>query len=183
MTLPLAVLAVLSVIGGWVGVPGASLIERFLSPVFDAGNVAESAAAPSGHGLEIGLAVVSVAVAAAGWFVAYLWYSKRPGTATALAERFKPLYAALDHKYWVDEFYANFLIAPLLMLTRITEFLFDQAVVDGSGAAAGAATRGIGSLLRRQISGNIRSYAGWLAIGAAIVLAVMTFGRSLWGHS
>ena len=130
----------------------------------------------------IGLAVISVLVALLGFYIAYIFYSKKPGTAAALATRFKPLYELLDHKYWVDEFNHNFIVTPLLMFTRITEFLFDQALVDGSAAAATATTRGLSGLVRRQFSGNIRSYAGWLAIGAAVVLAVMTYGRALWGR-
>jgi NADH-quinone oxidoreductase subunit L len=60
--------------------------------------------------------------------------------------------------------------------------LIDSGLVNGSGAAAGATTRGFSSLVRRVQSGNIRSYAGWLAIGAAAVLLVMIFGRSIWPH-
>jgi NADH-quinone oxidoreductase subunit L len=184
MTLPLAVLALLSIVGGWVGVPAAlgghNEIEHFLDPVFSVG--LETTITTASHGLEFGLAVVSVLVALAGLWVAYLFYYKKPGAATELALKAKPLYNTLDHKYWVDEFYANFIVTPLLMLTRITEFVFDSGVVDGSAALAGSATRGLSRLTRRQISGNIRSYAGWLAVGAAVVLVVMTYGRSLWGH-
>jgi NADH-quinone oxidoreductase subunit L len=183
MLFPLAVLALLSLIGGWVGIPAAlwghNEIERFLDPVFGSG--AETITSTTSYGLERTLASVSVLVALAGLYVAWLFYCKKPGTATALAQRVKPLYTTLANKYWVDEFY-GILVTALLMLSRITEFLFDQGVVDLSGATAGAATRGLGSLVRRQISGNIRSYAGWLAFGAAAVLLVMTFGRSLWGH-
>jgi NADH-quinone oxidoreductase subunit L len=186
MLFPLVVLAFLSVVGGWVGIPvalgGHNEIEHFLEPVFAIGGD-KAIAASGGHGLELGLAAVSVLVALGGWYVAYLFYYKKPGTAAALALRYKPVYRLLDHKYWVDEFYQNFLVAPLMMFSRILEFLFDQFIVEGSGAAAGATTRGLSSLLRRQISGNIRSYAGWLAFGAAAVLLVMTYGRALWGHS
>jgi NADH-quinone oxidoreductase subunit L len=186
MLLPLVVLAVLSVIGGWVGVPAALFgghneIEHFLDPVF--GNGAEALAPAAGYGIERGLAVVSVITALLGFYFAYILYYKRPGTASALAVRFKPLYTILENKYWVDEFYFGFLVTPLLMMTRgILDLFLEQGVVDGTGILAGAATRGTGSVLRRQISGNIRSYAGWLAIGAAAVLVVMVFGRSLWGH-
>jgi NADH-quinone oxidoreductase subunit L len=70
----------------------------------------------------------------------------------------------------------------LLIFTRgVLETLFERGVVNGSGRAAGTVTRGLGWLERRQISGNIRSYAGWLAFGAAAVIAMMVFGRSLWG--
>ena len=101
--------------------------------------------------------------------------------AAALADRHKAAYALLAHKYWVDEFYNNFLVLPLLMFTRgILELIFERGVVNGSARAAGMGTRGFAWFARKQISGNIRSYAGWLAIGAAAVLAVMLFGRSLW---
>ena len=185
MLFPLVILAILSLIGGWVGIPfalgGHNEVEHFLDPVFGSGTGAEAIASTTGFGLERTLAAVSVLVALAGLYLAWLFYCKKPGTATALAQRVKPLYTTLANKYWVDEFY-GILVTALLMLSRIVEFLFDQGVVDLSGTTAAAATRGLGSLVRRQISGNIRSYAGWLAFGAAAVLLVMTFGRSLWGH-
>jgi NADH-quinone oxidoreductase subunit L len=186
MLFPLAVLAILSVIGGWVGVPAAlgghNEIEHFLAPVFSSG--AESATAPAGGGLEIGLAMVSVLVALAGFYVAYVFYYKKPEMAAALANRHRAVYALLANKYWVDEFYSNFLVLPLLMFTRgILELIFERGVVNGSARAAAMGTRGFAWFARKQISGNIRSYAGWLAIGAAAVLAVMIFGRSLWVRS
>jgi NADH-quinone oxidoreductase subunit L len=60
--------------------------------------------------------------------------------------------------------------------------LIDGGIVNGAGAGAGGITKGLSSLVRRIQSGNIRSYAGWLAIGAAAVLIVMIFGRSVWLH-
>jgi NADH-quinone oxidoreductase subunit L len=186
MLFPLVVLAILSVIGGWVGIPAAlgghNEIEAFLAPVFSTGALAESAATTGSHALELTLAAISLATAALGLYIAYIFYYKKPGTAAALAARNKPAYEILDHKYWVDEFYSNFLVIPLLILTRsVLETLVERGVVNGSGRAGGLATRGLAWLERRQISGNIRSYAGWLAIGAAAVLAVMVFGRSIWG--
>ena len=186
MLFPLVVLAILSVIGGWVGVPAAMLghdeIGHFLDPV----PVFASGAAPvltTGHSLELILALISVLTAAVGFYIAYLCYYKKPGTAAAFADRNKSAYALLASKYWVDEFYTNFLVVPLLMFTRgVLELIVDRGVVNGSGRAAGMATRGFAWATRSQISGNIRSYAGWLAFGAAAVLAVMVFGRSLWMH-
>jgi NADH-quinone oxidoreductase subunit L len=187
MLLPLVVLAVLSVIGGWVGIPAAlgghNGIEHFLDPVFANGAATEAVASATGHGLELALAVVSVLTALTGFYFAYLFYSKKPGIAAALAERNRPAYDLVKNKYWVDEFYSTFFITPLLMFTRgILELVFERGVVNGSGRAAGTATRGFSWLARKQISGNIRSYAGWLAIGAAAVIAVMLFGHSLWSH-
>jgi NADH-quinone oxidoreductase subunit L len=186
MLLPLCVLALLSVVGGWVGIPAAlggnNGIEHFLGPVFANGAATEAAAATSGHGVELVLAVVSVLVAVAGFYIAYVFYYEKPGTAAALAERNRRAYNLVNHKYWVDEFYHNFLVTPLLMFTRgVLELVFERGVVNGSARASASATRGLAWLTRKQISGNIRSYAGWLALGAAAVMAVMLFGSTLWG--
>ena len=187
MLFPLVILAILSVIGGLFGVPAAmgghNEIEQFLAPVFSSGGVAEVAAETGTRGLEFGLAIVSVLMALTGFYIAYVLYYRKPGTASALAERARGAYTVLENKYWVDEFYNNFAVVPLLMLTRgVLELIFERGVVNGSGRAFGMATRGLAWMTRRQISGNIRSYAGWLAIGAAAVLAVMIFGHSLWVH-
>jgi NADH-quinone oxidoreductase subunit L len=187
MLFPLVVLAILSVIGGWVGVPAAMFghneIEHFLDPVFASGTVTATAASTGSTGLELGLAAVSVLTAAVGFYFAYLWYWKKPGTAAELAEENRSAYGLLAHKYWVDEIYTNLLVIPLLMFTRgFIELFIERGVVNGSGRAAGMATRGFAWATRTQISGNIRSYAGWLAIGAAAVLAVMVFGRAVWMH-
>ncbi len=182
MTIPLTILAILSVIGGWVGVPmalgGHNEIEHFLDPVFAASMHLENAvnADQVSHGTELGLAVVSVVVALLGLCVAYLWYVRRPGTASRLAQSARPLYNLLDHKYWVDEAYGVGVVMPLLMFTRaIFGGLVEGAVVQGSGAGLAAGTQGLGWLTRRMQSGNIRSYAGWLAFGAAVIIAVILF--------
>jgi NADH-quinone oxidoreductase subunit L len=185
MTVPLAILALLSIIGGWVGVPAAmgghNEIEHFLEPVFSTGAIAE--AATTSHGPELGLAVVSVLVALAGLGIAYLFYYKKSGTAAALAAKMPALYNLVTHKFYVDEIYGALIVSPLLMLSRLfLGGIIDGGIVNGSGAAAGATTRGLSSLVRRVQSGNIRSYAGWLALGAAAVLLVMIFGRSIWMH-
>ena len=182
MLFPLVVLAILSVVGGWVGVPAAlwghNEIEHFLDPVFTSNS---AIAVATGHGLELTLAAISVLVALAGFYFAYLCYYKKPGTAAALANRAKPAYTILENKYWVDEFYKNFFVTPLLMTTRgVLELIIDRGVVNGSARVAGITTRALAWATRKQISGNIRSYAGWLACGAAAVIAVMIFGRSLW---
>ena len=181
MTIPLAILAVLSLIGGWLGIPaalgGSNHFEHFLDPVFLASTSAEVAPDLVSHGTELGLAVVSVLVALLGLAVAYLWYVRTPGTATRLANAAKPLYSLLDHKYWIDEAYGVGIVMPLLMFTRaIFGGLIEGAVVQGTGAGLAAGTQGLGWLTRRMQSGNIRSYAGWLALGAAVLIAVVLFG-------
>jgi NADH-quinone oxidoreductase subunit L len=184
MLFPLVVLAILSVIGGWVGIPdgmgGHNEIEHFLDPVF-ADSAKEVAVATGSSGLELLLSAVSVLTAFVGIFFAYLFYCKKPGTAAALAERAPALYNLVINKFYIDEIYSALIVTPLLIFTRLfLSGIVDGGFVNGSGAAAGATTRGLSSLVRRIQSGNIRSYAGWLAIGAAAVLLVMIFGRSIW---
>ena len=186
MLFPLVILAILSLIGGWVGIPdvlgGHNEIEHFLAPVF-ANGAAQQAAETGSRGLELALAAISLLTALSGLFVAYLFYYKKPGTAAALAQRAPALYRLVDHKFYIDEIYNAILVQPLLMFSRLVlQFGIDGGIINGSGAAAGATTRGFSSLVRRVQSGNIRSYAGWLALGAAAVLFVMIFGRSIWLH-
>jgi len=179
MLFPLVVLGILSLIGGWEH----TAFGNFLDPVFGTANAATEAATAASHGLELTLAAVSLVVVGIGFLFAWFFYYKKPGTAAALALKAKPLYSLLDHKYWVDEIYGALIVTPLLMFSRlILAGLVDTGLVNGSGALAGATTRGLSTITRRVQSGNIRSYAGWLALGAAAVLVVMIFGRGLWPH-
>jgi len=183
MTLPLMILALLSIIGGWVGVPealgGHDEIGAFLDPVFSVGSVQVTEVVS--RGTEIGLATVSVLVALLGFFIAYVLYYKKPGTAASYARQFPALYRLVENKFYVDEIYKAVIVTPLLVFSRIVlGLIVDGGVVNGSGATAGASARGLGLLARRIQSGNIRSYAGWLALGAAAVIAVMIFGHTHW---
>jgi len=185
MTLPLIILAILSLIGGWVGIPAAlgghNEFEHFLAPVFSA--AAEPVVATASHAVELTLAAVSLLTAALGFFVAYLFYYRKPGSAAALAKKFAPIYSLLDHKYWVDEIYGRMIIAPLLMFSRIfLNGFVDGGIVQGTSTGLAVSTRGSGWLVRRIQSGNIRSYAGWLAIGAAAVIAIVLFGHHTLPH-
>jgi NADH-quinone oxidoreductase subunit L len=186
MLFPLVVLAILSVIGGWVGIPiafgGSDETEHFLQPIFNAGVIGTVTNAAS-HALELTLAAISVLTVAIGFFIAYIFYYKKPGTAAALAQRAPALYRLVENKFYIDEVYGAVIVGPLLMFSRLfLSGIVDGGIVNGSGAAAGATTRGFSSLVRRVQSGNIRSYAGWLALGAAAVLLVMIFGRSIWPY-
>ena len=185
MTLPLILLAILSLIGGWVGIPAAlgghNEFEHFLAPVFT--TATEPVVEAASHTLELTLAAVSLLTAALGFLFAYLFYYRKPGTAAALAKKFAPVYSLLDHKYWVDEIYGRLLIAPLLAVSRlILSGLVDGGIVQGTSSGLAVSTRGGGWLVRRIQSGNIRSYAGWLAIGAAAVIAIVLFGHHTLPH-
>ena len=198
MLIPLVILAILSVIGGAMGWPeglgGGNWFSHFLAPAVKAvhmsyeqatvtlattGQVANTPnESPAGSkGLEIILAGVSTLVALLGWFVAHLMYYKRPELPGRFAEKLRGLYALIANKYWVDEIYGAIVVTPMLFGARyLLSILIDRGVIDGGTLAAGYTTQGFGALVARIQSGNIRSYAGWLALFAGVLLLASYFG-------
>ena len=100
--------------------------------------------------------------------------------ADRLVERLSGLYGLLVNKYWIDQVYNAVIVAPLLFASRYLLWgAFDRGLVNGGGTMAAGSVRGLGALVQRVQSGNIRSYAGWLAIGAAALLLITYFGFSM----
>ncbi|HSM86059.1 MAG TPA: NADH-quinone oxidoreductase subunit L [Candidatus Limnocylindrales bacterium] len=189
---PLMVLALLSIIGGWVGVPafmgGGNRFEHFLAPVIQTAastsptameHVSEAAGQPAEEkpentSEEWTLAGTSVAVALLGFFFAWLLYYKQPGLPDRITSKIHGIYLTVLHKYYVDEGYGLLVVKPLLALSTVVFWRgVDQGVIDGLVNGAGSASKGIGGELRRMQSGNIRSYAAWIAAGGAAVIAYM----------
>lgn len=132
---PLVVLAVLSVVGGFPGVPPEDgWFHHFLHPVAAAAGAGEEHAA--GFGLVVTLMLVATAIALAGWGLAHVMYSLRPKTATAWSERFSDVYTLLLHKYYVDELYDALFVEPTKRMGQKWDW-FDRTIIDG-------AVRGIG---------------------------------------
>ena len=76
----------------------------------------------------------------------------------------------------MDEIYHALIVLPILMVSRvILSGLVDTGIINGTGSFATFLTRQAGEGTRRMQSGNIRSYAGWLAAGAAAVIFLMTY--------
>ncbi len=200
MLTPLVLLAVLSLVGGWVGVPavlhGHDEIGHFLSPVthgqlmsFEQATVANVsghaanvpaetvAEEPADSGTELTLSALSVLAGLLGWFFADLLYRRKPDLSATLSARVRGIHWLVENKYWVDETYGFLVVKPLLFFSRYVLWIFfDRGLIDGGGAGIGGVNVGLGSLLRRMQSGNIRSYAGWLAFGAAALLLITYFG-------
>jgi NADH-quinone oxidoreductase subunit L len=176
MLIPLIVLGVLSLIGGWIGVPAAlgghNEIAHFLDPL-----LGPSAATEGSNHLALTLAVVSTLTALAGWLLAHVLYYAKPALPARFATQVRGLYALVANKYWVDEIYGAVIITPLLQGSRyLLKGLFDTGVIGGATYGSAYVVQGFGALVQRVQSGNIRSYAGWLALGAAVLLIVTYFG-------
>ena len=178
MLVPLMILAVLSLVGGFVGIGGR--FEHFLAPVFQGGpaaDLAQEAAGEAGsRGLEYLLMAVSVSVAALGWFFAYLLYSRRPELPSRIATELGSLYTTVVNKYYIDELYATLFVKPLIDgSTTILWHGIDQGLIDATVNESATVAREVSDEARHMQSGNLRSYAGWVAAGGAVVIAYMVW--------
>ena len=178
MLAPLVILAFLSVVGGWIGIGGR--FEHFLAPVFQSAPAAELAHETGGEGAnqftEKLLMGVSILAAFGGWFFAYLLYSSKPQLPARIARALGGLYEAVAHKYYIDELYAVLFVKPLI--DGSTEILWhgvDQGVIDATVNNSAVAAREVSDEVRHMQSGNLRSYAGWVAAGGACVIAYMVW--------
>jgi NADH-quinone oxidoreductase subunit L len=173
---PLVILAVLSVVGGFVGY--GNRFEHFLAPVFQgATEVAQETSREAGDStLEHLLMAVSISVAGLGWLLAYLLYSRRPQLPARIAASLGGLYRAVANKYYIDELYAVLFVKPVIDgSTAILWHDVDQGVIDAAVNDSADAARHVSDNVRHMQSGNLRSYAGWVAAGGAVVIAYMVW--------
>jgi NADH-quinone oxidoreductase subunit L len=162
MLVPLVILGILSVCGGWIG------IERFsayLAPV-----AAAHRPMPAGNPfLEFILTIVAVLVALEGWLIADKYYRRKPERPAQVAAALPNGYKLLLNKYYVDEIYGAIIVKPLLAFSKYVLGGVDLLLAGIAWLLAGIASM-TGMILQRWQSGNLRSYAAWLAAGAAAVL-------------
>ncbi len=168
MLAPLMILALLSLVGGLVG--WGNHFEHFLEPVFGAAEAGEAAS----RATELLLMGASVVVALSGWWLAYVLYYARPELPQKIADSLGGFYEAVVHKYYIDELYAAVFVKPLVDgSTRILWQGVDRKIIDAAVNDAGDGARHVSDEARHMQSGNIRSYAGWIAAGSAVVIAFM----------
>ena len=175
MIVPLVVLAALSVVGGWVGLPllaGGHPFERWLAPSVEsaAGAHGEAAAHAMSAGGEWLLMALSVAVALAGIALAVRAYLQDPEIAGRLRERLRVVHAVVFHKYWVDEIYDALVVSPIYRLSRWLWRVWDVKVVDGTVNGVGFTFEGVSAVLRLFQTGFVGTYALIFTIGVAVLL-------------
>lgn len=189
MTVPLMVLAVLSIIGGYIGVPsvlgGANHIHEFLLPVLGNGagpakaqagiSILSQAWASSGEAgghsaaLEFLMMGISVAIALIGIGTAYLFYVKNPALPKRLAERRKGLYQLLLNKYYIDELYEILFIKSLKGLGKGLWKGFDEFVIDGTVNGIAYLIGVFSGVMRRMQTGLVQDYAFAIMIGGVVL--------------
>jgi NADH-quinone oxidoreductase subunit L len=170
MLAPLMILALLSMVGGLVGI--GNRFEHFLEPVFGAS--AEAVGEGASRSTELLLMAVSVIVAFSGAGLAWLLYISKPYLPQKIADGLGGFYTAVVNKYYVDELYAKLFVKPLIDgSTRILWQGVDRKVIDDTVNNAADGARQVSDEVRHMQSGNLRSYAGWIAAGSAVVVAYM----------
>jgi NADH-quinone oxidoreductase subunit L len=160
MTVPLGVLALLSLVGGYFDVP------HYLAPMFGADH------APH----ETSLVVISVVTGLAGILIAYVFYVLRPGLSDAVARALGPVYRLVYFKYFVDEVYDAVIVHPIRDgSTTVLWRGVDVGFIDGIVNGVGHLSRFVGGGLRQIQSGYIRRYAAWVLLGSIVIVAAASF--------
>ena len=180
MTIPLTILAVLSVIGGYIGMPHifgvTNYFEEWLKPVMAKSNQPVSHALASGGGdtaMEITLMVVTVVLVLISIFFAYLLYKKKTEISTSLAEKLSGLKNLLLNKYFVDELYGAVIVRPLVYFSLFLWKVFDVVIIDGFINGIASWYDDMSAVARTAQTGRVRTYATIFLSGVILVLAYL----------
>jgi len=182
IVLPLIVLAILSAVGGFIGMPKlfgvANLFEGFLAPVFSLSEEQMKAGhgiAQHSHQLEWGMMGMSIGIAAIGIFIAFIMYIRDttlPGRFTAA---FPLLHRLVYNKWYVDEIYDFLIVNPCKSIAGFLWKGFDVVVVDGLVNGAATLVMGASSMLKNIQTGYVYNYALSMAIGVVVIVACYMF--------
>jgi NADH-quinone oxidoreductase subunit L len=164
---PLVVLAILSIAGGFL-----FNVPQILSGMFPIKEAAET-----GGMSEVVLTGISVAFGLAGIGLSYLMYVVNPAIPEKISSALGGIYTLVYNKYFVDEVYDAVIVHPLVQGSETVLWkVADAGMIDGIVNNVGTQSQGIGSILRLLQSGNIRSYATWVVIGAVVVIVAIGIG-------
>ena len=173
ITIPLIILAVLSIAGGWVGipevlVPNAHKLEHFLAPVF-ARSYELKEAHHITHSTELMLMAVSVAGALLAAIIAWARYSRNPDMeATGLGK-------VLENKWYVDELYDTIIVKPLFGFGRFLNKQIEKNVIDWIVNGSGRLVQYGSRQMRWMQSGQVGSYVLLMVLGMLVFFVVQFF--------
>lgn len=183
MTIPLMVLGLLSVVGGWVGIPHVvgeffghipNFWEHWLEPVIT--KLPEAAEAAHSAVEEWALMGASVSLAVISALAALIIYLKNEGSADKVAKAFGPAYSLVNNKYFVDEAYFAMIINPLIEASKNLWYYVDVNVIDKATYKITDLVRGGGALVRSLQNGNMQQYAMYVVLGVVVALSYMLMG-------
>lgn len=172
MTIPLIVLAILSVIGGWIGIPevlgGHHFLEEFLDPVFEDSSIRMIHHLP--ETTEYLLMAIAVGVMLVSLYYAYTIYVKNKTIPADEEEELNPIHQLVYKKYWVDEIYETLITKPLNAISEVLYKLVDNQIIDGIVNGAGSLIRWKSQVLRLAQTGNIGFYVFVMIAGIVLIL-------------
>ena len=180
MTIPLMVLALLSVIGGWVGIPHVigdslghipNLWEHWLEPVIRKLPVTAGAVTAPDASTELLLMGISVVIAIGSASLAYWIYIIRPGSSEKIKNSIRPIYEFVNKKYLVDEAYSAAIINPIIQTSKSLWYYVDVNFIDKLTFKAAEVATGGGSFIRALQNGNMQQYAMYIGVGVVVVLS------------
>ncbi len=164
MVLPMAVLALLAVIGFVLNLPGelprAAMLDHFLAPLI--GEVH--------HEEPVGVLIVMWALAAVGVLGAFAIYGSDLERREVVRRRLGPVNTLVRQKFFVDEIYATIVVAPVQLLASFLAGVFDRYVIDGAVNGAGTLISRAAGRLRGLQTGFVRNYAVAVFGGAAVII-------------
>lgn len=188
MTIPLIVLAVLSAIGGFIGIPYAlgfffsshpNILENFLSPVFaQADHILGLTEGHEVHAIEYIMMAASTVIAIIAILLARSIYKQDENwsKAKSLTKNFGFAYKVLWNKWYLDNFYYKIFVTPIFKTSQ--DFLwkiFDVNIVDGAVNGTAFLTQTFGKGLRRMQSGVAQTYLAVMMLGIIILIGYLIF--------
>ncbi|MDZ4723195.1 MAG: NADH-quinone oxidoreductase subunit L [candidate division Zixibacteria bacterium] len=183
MTVPLSILAVLSVVGGFVGMPHVfgftNYFEEWLAPVIGGTHGLESApalgSATSNTGMELMLMAASVALVALAWLFSRKLYKSHSSLSTTIAQKLSAVKNLLVNKYYVDEIYGTLIIRPVVAGSVFLWKIVDVVIIDGLINGMATLGQGISDTMRYSQSGRVRTYATLFAAGVVAMVAYFLY--------
>jgi NADH-quinone oxidoreductase subunit L len=175
MTIPLMVLAVLSIVGGLVNTPFRLGLEQFLEPAFELVHLQHP---PEGWAMFALLAGLSVFAAVVGIGVGFLAYRAPRDRWLAFEHAFDPLWGTWEQAYRVDDMYGRVLVAPGKRIAEAAAFSADARVIDGAVNGIGRLARDVGEWARPLQTGFVRNYGVIFLAGAVAMVIWLVAGGS-----
>jgi NADH-quinone oxidoreductase subunit L len=177
MTIPLVILAILSVVGGVVGIPevfgGTHFLEEFLKPVFS--NSASRIIFHLPETTEFMLMGIATAVMIAAIYYAYTVYVKNNTVPSKEEEVLDLLHNLVYHKYWIDEIYETFITKPLNLIAEALHKLVDNQIIDGIVNGVGSTVNWLSGTIRLAQTGNTGFYIFVMVISIVLILFTQLF--------
>lgn len=171
--IPLLVLALLSILGGFIGFPTASAINSFLSPVIGGGHHGMADGGDLHHvsnSLMFSMMGISTGIATVGILLAYLMYIKQPDLPAKIVGKFKLIYTIIYNKYYVDEIYDAIIVKPTVKTSFILWKIVDVKIIDGFVNAVARIVELKSEVLKLFQTGYVRNYALSILLGGVIII-------------